>query len=126
MEQNEDKNSHSSKKTSNTNKSHHTNQTNKSSKSNNNNNNEEEKKEEEEQKPKFNPYIPDKDNPYNNMNFQTANVDELGYNDYIVLCYHCKNPIKIEDGWKTFECGNCHKLNQLPRKLVNELYFDNK
>ncbi len=82
--------------------------------------------EEEIEKPKFDPYIPDKENPYNNLNYESQPIDEVGYSDYIVLCYHCKNPIKIEDGWKTFECGNCHKLNQLPRKLMNELYFDKK
>ena len=136
---NEDKNSHSSKKTSKSNKTNsksdkkETNESNKSKNeknSNTNENNEEEKKEEEEEeeeeKPKFDPYHPDRENPYNNLNFETATIDELNYNDYIVLCYHCKNPIKIEDGWKIFECGKCHRLNKLPRKLINELYFDNK
>ena len=129
---NEDKNSHSSKKTSNSNKTNsksdkkETNESNKSkneknSNTNENNEEEEEKEEEEEEKPKFDPYHPDRENPYNNLNFETATIDELNYNDYIVLCYHCKNPIKIEDGWKIFECGKCHRLNKLPRKLINTL-----
>jgi hypothetical protein len=75
---------------------------------------------------KFDPYIPDKENPYNNLNYSSQPIEEVGHSDYIVLCYHCKNPIKIEDGWKIFECGKCHRLNKLPRKLINELYFDNK
>jgi len=37
----------------------------------------EEKKKKEEQKPKVNHYIPDMDNPYNNMNMQNPEIDEL-------------------------------------------------
>ena len=66
------------------------------------------------------------DNPYNNMNMQNPEIDELEEDDYTVLCYYCKKPIVIEEGWKMFECGNCHRLNKLPTKLIKEIYFSDK
>ena len=89
---------------------------------NNNNNN----TEDEQPKEIFNPYIPDKKNPFNNMNIEFEEIKELSLKDYIVLCWHCKNAIKIEDNWKLFECGNCHRMNKLPQKLLNEIYFSKK
>lgn len=86
----------------------------------------EEEKKKRELKPKVNHYIPDMDNPYNNMNMQNPEIDELEEDDYKVLCYYCKKPIVIEDGWKMFECGNCHRMNRLPSKLIKEIYYTDK
>ena len=65
-------------------------------------------------------------NPYNNMVMDNPEIDELEEDDYTVLCYYCKKPIVIEDGWKMFECGNCHRMNRLPSKLLKELYYTDK
>ena len=78
---------------------------------------------------KFNPFIPDEENPYNNLNKEIGeeiSQEELTDDDFIVLCYNCKKPIVIQDNWNIFECSSCHKLNKLPRKLINELYFEDK
>ena len=91
-----------------------------------NNNNNTENQEPQEPKEIFNPYIPDKNNPYNNMNIECEEIKELSLKDYIVICWHCKNAIKIEDNWKLFECGNCHRMNKIPQKLLNEIYFSKK
>ena len=80
----------------------------------------EEEKKKAELKPKVNHYIPDMTNPYNNMNMENPEIDELEEDDYTVLCYYCKRPIVIEEGWKMFECGNCHRMNKLPSKLMKE------
>ena len=69
----------------------------------------------------FNPYELDIENPYNNMNDPPQEATEINPNDLTVLCYHCKNPIKIQDDWRLFECSSCHRMNKLPRKLINEL-----
>lgn len=74
----------------------------------------------------FNPYELDIENPYNNMNDPPQEATEVDPNDLTVLCYHCKNPIKIQDDWRLFECSSCHRMNKLPRKLINELYFTEK
>ena len=65
-------------------------------------------------------------NHYNNMVMENPEIDELEEDDYTVLCYYCKKPIVIEDGWKMFECGNCHRMNRLPSKLLKELYYTDK
>jgi hypothetical protein len=83
---------------------------------------EKEEEQKEEDKPKVNHYIPDKENPYNNMNMENPEIDELEDDDYTVLCWYCKKPIVIEDGWNMFECGNCHRMNRLPQKLIKEIY----
>ena len=86
----------------------------------------EEEKKKAELKPKVNHYIPDMTNPYNNMNMENPEIDELEEDDYTVLCYYCKRPIVIEEGWKMFECGNCHRMNKLPSKLMKEIYYTDK
>ena len=58
----------------------------------------------------MNHYIPDMQNPYNNMVMENPEIDELEEDDYTILCYYYKKPIVIEDGWKMFECGNCHRM----------------
>ena len=60
------------------------------------------------------------------MNDPPQEATEVDPNDLTVLCYHCKNPIKIQDDWRLFECSSCHRMNKLPRKLINELYFSEK
>ena len=80
----------------------------------------------EEKVPKVNHYIPDPENPYNNMNMENPEISEIQEDDYTVICWYCKKPIIIKDGWNMFECGNCHRMNRLPRKLINELYFEQK
>jgi hypothetical protein len=87
---------------------------------------EKEEEQKEEDKPKVNHYIPDKENPYNNMNMENPEIDELEDDDYTVLCWYCKKPIVIEDGWNMFECGNCHRMNRLPQKLIKEIYYTDK
>ena len=86
----------------------------------------EEEKKKAELKPKVDHYIPDMTNPYNNMNMENPEIDELEEDDYTVLCYYCKRPIVIEEGWKMFECGNCHRMNKLPSKLMKEIYYTDK
>ena len=86
--------------------------------------NEDDKKEEE--KPKENHFIPDKENPYNNMNMENPEVDEIDEDDFTIICWHCKKPIGVEDGWKTVECGNCHRINRIPQKLIKEIYYTDK
>ena len=85
---------------------------------------EDEKKEEE--KPKENHFIPDKENPYNNMNMENPEIDELEEDDITIICWNCKKPIVVEDGWKMVECGNCHRMNRIPDKLIKEIYFSDK
>ena len=85
---------------------------------------EDEKKEEE--KPKENHFIPDKENPYNNMNMENPEIDELEEDDFTIICWSCKKPIVVEDGWKMVECGNCHRLNRIPDKLIKEIYYSDK
>ena len=86
----------------------------------------EKEEEKEEEKPKENHFIPDKENPYNNMNMENPEIDELEEDDYTIICWNCKKPIVIEDGWNLVECGNCHRLNRLPQKLIKEIYYTDK
>ena len=74
----------------------------------------------------FNPYELDIENPYNNMNDPPHEITEINKDDLTVLCWKCKSPIKIGENWQLFECSSCHRMNKLPRKLINELYFDQK
>ena len=82
--------------------------------------------EKEEEKPKENHFIPDKENPYNNMNMENPEIGELDEDDYTIICWSCKKPIVVEDGWKMVECGNCHRINRIPQKLINEIYYTDK
>lgn len=77
-------------------------------------------------KTNFNPYLPDMENPYNNLTINTKEVSDLRENEFKVLCSHCQNEIVVQPDWKMFECGNCHKMNKMPRKLINQLYFSDK
>ena len=86
----------------------------------------EKEEEKEEEKPKENHFIPDKENPYNNMNMENPEIDELEEDDYTIICWNCKKPIVIEDGWNLVECGNCHRMNRLPQKLIKEIYYTDK
>ena len=86
----------------------------------------EKEEEKEEEKPKENHFIPDKENPYNNMNIENPEIDELEEDDYTIICWNCKKPIVIEDGWNLVECGNCHRMNKLPQKLIKEIYYTDK
>ena len=60
------------------------------------------------------------------MNMENPEIDELEEDDYTVLCWYCKKPVVIEDGWNMFECGNCHRMNRLPQKLIKEIYYTDK
>ena len=57
----------------------------------------EKEEEKEEEKPKENHFIPDKENPYNNMNMENPEIDELEEDDYTIICWNCKKPIVIEE-----------------------------
>ena len=60
------------------------------------------------------------------MNMENPEIDELEEDDYTIICWNCKKPIVIEDGWNLVECGNCHRMNRLPQKLIKEIYYTDK
>lgn len=90
---------------------------------------EENKKEinEEGKKTPFNPYIPDKENPYNNLNnIMPPSEKEFTPDDHVLICYECKSSIKINLNWKFTECPQCHKVNRIPHDKIQALYLDEK
>lgn len=73
-----------------------------------------------------NSFIPDRTNPYNNLNSLSIPYDKSIQNKYTLECWNCKSPIYIEQHCQQFECGNCHRMNKMPQKLINEIYFSQK
>lgn len=90
------------------------------------NNNEDEIIEERKKTP-FNPYIPDKDNPYNNLNnLEDPPEKQLTPDDHILICYKCKSSIIIDLNWKFTECPQCHHVNKIPHDKIQALYLSEK